>query len=325
MTLVRPLPAGPLDLIGDVHGEIGGLQTLLARLGYAADGGHPQGRTAVFLGDLVDRGQDSQAVTLLVRAWCARGRALCVLGNHELNLLLGKRRSGNEWFYGEPQIMADGGRQIAQRLLQSDAERAELLEFMAGLPLVLERPDLRVVHACWDEPSIARLRAGSGGAREHFHAARSRIHASLSARGVAADSIAADLERQNDNPVAVCTSGLERPARASFHAGGRMRRVERIPWWQDYDHDAAVVFGHYWRRLESGQHPAHRGPDLFAGVPPEAGLGARRNAHCLDFSVGYRNAGRTRGDEQGRSNALAALRWPEREVLTDLGASWRPA
>ncbi|WP_030212979.1 AAA family ATPase [Streptomyces sp. NRRL WC-3626] len=52
---------GPFDIIGDIHGCSSELEALLAKLGYA-DGVHPDGRTAVFVGDLVDRGPDSPAV-----------------------------------------------------------------------------------------------------------------------------------------------------------------------------------------------------------------------------------------------------------------------
>ncbi|AWK72682.1 hypothetical protein CBI38_15015 [Rhodococcus oxybenzonivorans] len=55
---------GPFDIIGDVHGCRSELQTLLRKLGWTLDpdgGGaaHPEGRIAVFVGDLVDRGPDT--------------------------------------------------------------------------------------------------------------------------------------------------------------------------------------------------------------------------------------------------------------------------
>ena len=65
---------GPFDAIGDVHGCLSELLTLLDRLGYriirddagrAVDAEHPDGRTAIFLGDLVDRGPDSPGVLRL--------------------------------------------------------------------------------------------------------------------------------------------------------------------------------------------------------------------------------------------------------------------
>jgi polynucleotide kinase-phosphatase len=86
---------GPFDVIGDIHGCRSELETLLGRLGYVmerdaqgrpAGAAHPQGRTAVFVGDLVDRGPDSPGVLRLVMGMVAAGTALCVPGNHENKL-----------------------------------------------------------------------------------------------------------------------------------------------------------------------------------------------------------------------------------------------
>jgi polynucleotide kinase-phosphatase len=87
---------GPFDIIGDVHGCRAELETLLTRLGYAlrrdgsgrpAGATHPEGRTAVFVGDLVDRGPDSPGVLRLVMGMVGEGSAICVPGNHEAKLL----------------------------------------------------------------------------------------------------------------------------------------------------------------------------------------------------------------------------------------------
>ncbi len=81
---------GPFDIIGDVHGCRYELDALLTRLGWQVrdDGAtHPDGRTAVFLGDLVDRGPDTPGVLRLVMGMVAAGTALCVSGNHEAKLL----------------------------------------------------------------------------------------------------------------------------------------------------------------------------------------------------------------------------------------------
>ncbi|MFF5084675.1 polynucleotide kinase-phosphatase [Actinoplanes sp. NPDC000266] len=86
---------GPFDIIGDVHGCRAELETLLERLGYVltrdsegrpVTAAHPEGRTAVFVGDLVDRGPDSPGVLRLVMGMVADGAALCVPGNHEQKL-----------------------------------------------------------------------------------------------------------------------------------------------------------------------------------------------------------------------------------------------
>src|SRR6266487_3301222 len=82
---------GPFDIIGDVHGCRSELEALLGRLGWIADDAgvhrHPDGRTAVFVGGLVDRGPDSPGVLRLVMGMVRAGTALCVPGNHEQKLL----------------------------------------------------------------------------------------------------------------------------------------------------------------------------------------------------------------------------------------------
>lgn len=84
---------GPFDIIGDVHGCFEELTALLRKLGYHVETGgprlgawHPDGRRAVFVGDLVDRGPNVPAVLRLVMAMVAAKTALCVPGNHEIKL-----------------------------------------------------------------------------------------------------------------------------------------------------------------------------------------------------------------------------------------------
>jgi polynucleotide kinase-phosphatase len=87
---------GPFDIIGDVHGCRWELETLLTTLGWVlvrdeigrpVNASHHEGRQAVFVGDLVDRGPDSPGVLRLVMGMVAAGTALCVPGNHEQKLL----------------------------------------------------------------------------------------------------------------------------------------------------------------------------------------------------------------------------------------------
>ena len=70
--LVEKLSDGPLDIVGDVHGELTALISLLNVLGYSADGVHPDGRKLVFVGDLTDRGPDSPGVINSVRTCCCQ-------------------------------------------------------------------------------------------------------------------------------------------------------------------------------------------------------------------------------------------------------------
>src|SRR6185312_14813354 len=91
---------GPFDIIGDVHGCCDELEQLLNRLGYnkfdiAGHGPgwsnigyvHPEGRKAVFVGDLVDRGPRVLDTLSIVRNMVQFGSALCVPGNHDMKLL----------------------------------------------------------------------------------------------------------------------------------------------------------------------------------------------------------------------------------------------
>lgn len=83
----RRYETGPFDIIGDVHGCREELEELLHALGYASDHTPPEGRKAVFLGDLVDRGPDTPGVLKLVMSMVEKGHALCVPGNHDVKLL----------------------------------------------------------------------------------------------------------------------------------------------------------------------------------------------------------------------------------------------
>jgi protein phosphatase len=145
---------GPFDVVGDVHGCLEELLALLAKLGWEVAAGtdgcagrrlrarHPQGRTAVFLGDLVDRGPDTPGVLRLVMDMVDAGVALCVSGNHERKLLRALRGDGVRVSHG-----------LAESLAQLEREppelRARLLGFLDGLlsHYVLDRGRLVVAHA----------------------------------------------------------------------------------------------------------------------------------------------------------------------------------
>ncbi|MFI0962536.1 polynucleotide kinase-phosphatase [Streptomyces sp. NPDC021080] len=149
---------GPFDIVGDIHGCASELETLLGKLGYA-DGVHPEGRTAVFVGDLVDRGPDSPGVLRRVMSMVASGNALCVPGNHENKL--GRYLKGR-------QVQHTHG--LAETIEQMDAEseefRASVREFVDGLVshYVLDGGRLVVCHAGLPEKYHGRT---SGRVRSH--------------------------------------------------------------------------------------------------------------------------------------------------------------
>lgn len=78
------------DVIGDVHGYADELELLLRDLGYRERGGawrHPS-RTAVFVGDLVDRGPRQVDTVSIVRPMVDAGTARAVMGDHEYNAIV---------------------------------------------------------------------------------------------------------------------------------------------------------------------------------------------------------------------------------------------
>ena len=112
---------GPFDFIGDVHGCCDELEELFGRLGYEvvayAPGGpslvsgaayaHPEGRKAVFVGDLVDRGPRTLDTVRLVATMVAHGSALCVPGNHDMKLLKKLRGKNVQITHGLADTLAE--------------------------------------------------------------------------------------------------------------------------------------------------------------------------------------------------------------------------
>ncbi|MFL1899829.1 polynucleotide kinase-phosphatase [Streptomyces tauricus] len=149
---------GPFDIIGDIHGCSFELDSLLGKLGYA-DGVHPEGRTAVFVGDLVDRGPDSPGVLRRVMSMVGSGNALCVPGNHENKY--GRHLKGRK-----VQPTHGLAETIAQMEHESDEFRQQVREFVDGLVshYVLDGGGLVVCHAGLPEKYHGRT---SGRVRSH--------------------------------------------------------------------------------------------------------------------------------------------------------------
>lgn len=345
MPLIAPLPDGPLDIIGDIHGESDALFALVERLGYSPAGTHPQGRHLVFVGDFCDRGPDSPAVMQAVERWFNAERAWAVLGNHEINLLRGDAKDGSGWFFDQ-RVERDLKRYAPFARVRKEHEHT-MLKFAASLPVVLQRPDLRIVHAAWHEPSLQALRE-----LEHDDVRRAYddwegladVHAQRTGLDLRMAQELADWghdiedaeftpplmsahaehesNKQTMNPLKVLTSGLEQPCERPFYAGGKWRFVERLPWWRHYHDNVPVVVGHYWRRVRpvARNLQASGYLDIFEGATPEAWLGPTGQVYCVDFSVGGRWIERRAGDPVGREFKLAALRWPEAELLFDDGS-----
>lgn len=78
---------GPFDIIGDVHGCYEELKTLVFdRLGYDKNLNHPENRTIVFVGDLIDRGPFIAEVLDFLFHGVTKGKIIHCLGNHDNDL-----------------------------------------------------------------------------------------------------------------------------------------------------------------------------------------------------------------------------------------------
>ncbi|MFN3653297.1 MAG: polynucleotide kinase-phosphatase [Armatimonadota bacterium] len=152
---------GPFDIIGDVHGCFEELEALLRKLGYeveARDGGcavqPPDGRKAVFVGDLVDRGPMVPQVLRLVMGMVAEGTALCVPGNHDVKLLKKLR--------GKDVRLTHGLAETLEQLEREPPElHAEVMRFIDSLVshYVLDDGRLVVAHAGMTEELQGRASA----------------------------------------------------------------------------------------------------------------------------------------------------------------------
>lgn len=132
---------GPFDIIGDLHGCAGELELLLSRLGYGPDG-HPEGRMAIFVGDITDRGPRSLDCYEIVAGMVEKGRAMCVAGNHDDKLI--------RFLEGRKVQVGHGLETTAAELdARDDDYKARLKRFLDGLisHYVLDGGRLVVAHA----------------------------------------------------------------------------------------------------------------------------------------------------------------------------------
>lgn len=161
----RKFDHGPFDIIGDIHGCFDELTELLDRLGYSVnqDGDQmrvtpPDGRKAVFVGDLIDRGPKVVPVLRLAMAMTISGAALCVPGNHDMKLVRKLRGKDVQLTHGLAETLHELER-------ESPEFRNQVAEFLDGLAshYVLDDGKLVVAHAGMKEEMQGR---GSGKVRD---------------------------------------------------------------------------------------------------------------------------------------------------------------
>lgn len=164
---------GPFDIIGDVHGCFDELAELMGQLGFERDDvsdgpmagpcfAHPEGRMAVFLGDIVDRGPNVVDAIRCVHNMVSAGSALCVPGNHDVKLM--RKLSGRDVHVVHG--LAESLRQIEELPeAMQEAFKEATRSFLDGLVshYVLDGGRLVVAHAGLKQEMQGR---GSGKVRE---------------------------------------------------------------------------------------------------------------------------------------------------------------
>lgn len=149
---------GPFDIIGDIHGCYDELELLLHKLGYGVtkenrEGplsgpvyAHPQGRKAIFLGDVVDRGHRILDCIRLVYNMINSGNAFCVPGNHDMKLMRKLKGRDVQITHGLQETLAE-----IEGLSEEERKRfdKEVVEFLYSLTshYVLDDGKLIVAHA----------------------------------------------------------------------------------------------------------------------------------------------------------------------------------
>lgn len=324
------------DIIGDIHGSLDKLIDLLHTLGYRGEiPQHPEGRQAVFVGDLIDRGpgEAQLAIVRLVKAMVDAGSAIAVMGNHEFNALAyATPLEDGSPYYCRPHDNHHNREKHADFLSLSDNERQECYDFFYSMPLWAELDGVRVIHACWHQPTIDEVAKRLGGNRlrgaDDIRAASDRD-----------DPLYADIELLLKGPEKLIIDLTGAPF---YDKEGIAREAARFRWWKSagdylidylelgdpsqlgeefnlealretpvdhqhlYNSTIPVVFGHYWRQRDADDPAwAPHLDDTCTDVTA-----------CVDFSavmggplVAYRfNAGDTR--IKGENYVVGSLATP---------------
>ena len=290
------------DVIGDIHGHYDYLVGLLSKLGYREHEGvwsHHE-RQAVFVGDFIDRGPEQWNVLTTVRDMVASGSALAVMGNHEFNSIAYATENPHEPGEMCRRNNDDNKEQHAAFLEQlSPAQQIEANEWFMTLPLWLELPGLRVVHAFWSDESVELVRSWLGGDR--FTKLDQIVEAST--KGTAAYQ---HVELLLKGPEIDISDGRYQ-FRSFFDKERRQRHKMRVRWWSEshnflhqlfdlnvlspevlqaidasqlvderdrsylYTGETPVIFGHHWRSPR--------------GIEDHQLVDFATNAICVDFSA----------------------------------------
>jgi len=150
------------DIIGDVHGFASLLKKLLKTMGYSKMNGiwqHPE-RTAIFIGDFINRGPEIRETIQIVRQMTEAGFARTILGNHEYSAILYHIKDSKGMFLSRH--IAGNRNQIQSTLTAFkgfEPEWRDHLKWLRTLPFFIDLGEIRIIHAYWNDDDINYLKS----------------------------------------------------------------------------------------------------------------------------------------------------------------------
>ena len=311
------------DIIGDIHGHADALKALLQNMGYRDSRGawrHPD-RKAIFVGDFIDRGPKQVESVEIARRMVDADAALAVMGNHEFNAIgwyLPDESNPGEYLraHHSPKYGDKNFRQHKAFLseVEGTPRHKEIIDWFLTLPLWLDLPELRIVHACWHQRFM------------DFLAPRLALGQRLTSDLMEEASREPEDESKKDNAepsvfkaVEALTKGIEIPLPKPYSfkdKDGYQRNRVRVRWWDPNAvtykqaamlNDAArskfpeTPIPNHVRIGDGGGTPIFIGHYWLTGTPkPLSGKVA-----CVDYSI-------------ARGGKLVAYRWKgEKELSPD--------
>lgn len=284
------------DLIGDIHGHATELKALLAKMDYQEVDGvwqHPV-RKVIFLGDFVDRGPEQVETLRIAKAMVDTGNGLAVMGNHEFNAVA--------WASEDPQNPGKFLRPHTEKNLEQHNEflkqvvegsllHVEMIEWFKTLPIYLDLPELRVIHACWHPFHLEEISAFTDSENQLLTDSWERCNREGSVAFGAIETL---------------LKGLELPLPEGHYfldRSGCKRRNIRTKWWdrgaRTY-YDLALVPGSEIEKIPDTAVDANKLPGydnlkpVFVGHYWFRGEPAPLTDHiaCLDYSVAKGSGGK---------------------------------
>ncbi len=212
------------DIVGDIHGHAEKLAALLRKLGYRHHLGawrHPD-RSAIFVGDFIDRGPGQLETMRIVREMLDTGAGQAVMGNHEFNAIA--------WYTPDPEF---DGQHLRRRIPKNRQQhQAFLAETENDLALHTE-----LVGWFRESPPVAgpsRPARGSCLLARRLHGgdrALSQAGAKTRSRASSSRPAAGSMEFRT---IEALTKGLELALAAGhefYDKDGHRRDNVRVRWW----------------------------------------------------------------------------------------------